>query len=241
MDGISPRRTCLRLLQEKLGGLMLPFAALSLVALQVLLAGCGVGLNGRVAETTEEPFAAASPLPDASLASPPASPAPASEDEGTSLPATNPPLTIASPSFSFGEPIPSLFTCDGENISPLLEWTEPPIGTSSFALIADDPDAPGGTWVHWVLFNIPPEWRGLPSGIPTAGELAHGGRQGSNSGGNVGYAGPCPPSGTHRYFFKLYALDAEFNLPPGISKADLLKAMQGHVLAQVETMGTYAR
>jgi Raf kinase inhibitor-like YbhB/YbcL family protein len=140
-----------------------------------------------------------------------------------------------------GKGIPRQYTCDGNDISPPLQWDEPPPGTQSFALIADDPDAPSGTFVHWVLFNLPPQARALPEGIRPEPRLADGARHGKNSWGNKGYGGPCPPGGTHRYFFKLYALDTMLDLPAGASKEQLLRAMQGHILAETELMGQYGR
>jgi Raf kinase inhibitor-like YbhB/YbcL family protein len=150
------------------------------------------------------------------------------------------PLVLTSTALVPAEPIPPRYTCDGDNISPPLQWSAPPDGTQSFALIVDDPDAPGGTWVHWVLFNLPEGTRDLPEAIPPDADLSGGGRHGSNSWKLLGYGGPCPPGGTHRYFFKLFALDTVLNLDAGASKDDLLQAMQGHVLAQTELMGTYS-
>jgi hypothetical protein len=151
-------------------------------------------------------------------------------------------LKVESPAFSPGGDIPRQHTCDGPDLSPPLRWSEPPAGTQSLALICDDPDAPAGTWVHWVLYRIPASARGLPEGVPKRETLADGSRQGRNDFGKVGYGGPCPPRGPkHRYFFKLYALDTVLDLPPGATKAELLKAMEGHVLAQGELMGRYGR
>lgn len=148
---------------------------------------------------------------------------------------------LRSPEFSTGDPIPVGFTCDGEDISPPLEWSSPPEATEALALILDDPDAPGGTWVHWLLFNIPPDRTSLPVGIPAQPVREDGSRHGANSWGRTDYGGPCPPSGTHRYFFKLYALDQELDLEAGATKSELLEAMDGHILAQAETIGTYSR
>ena len=150
-------------------------------------------------------------------------------------------LTITSDAFASGQSIPAKYSCIGRNVSPPLAWNEPPAGTQSFALIMDDPDAPVGTWVHWVLFNIPASSRGLPEAIPSAGTLSDGSLHGKNSGGNPGYNGPCPPSGTHRYFFKLYALDEMLGLSSGADKGELLQAMEGHTLAQGELMGTFRK
>lgn len=137
--------------------------------------------------------------------------------------------------------IPRVYTCDGEDRSVPLAWTEPPAGTQSFALIADDPDAPAGTWVHWVLYNIPAHTRALLEGLGPLASLPDGSLHGKNSWRKLGYGGPCPPRGTHRYFFKLYALDIQLALQPGATKDDVLKAMEGHILAQTELMGTYKR
>ena len=148
---------------------------------------------------------------------------------------------LTSTAFAPGEPIPQKYTCDGEDISPPLQWSDPPQGTQSFALIADDPDAPIGTWVHWVLYNLPAEARALPEAVPPDAELPDGSRHGQNGWRKLGYGGPCPPSGTHRYFFKLYALDTVLDLAAGASKKQVLQAMEGHILAQTELMGVYTR
>lgn len=148
---------------------------------------------------------------------------------------------LTSTAFSQGTPIPALYTCQGRDISPPLAWGEPPASTRSFALIMDDPDAPVGIWVHWVIYNLPPEARSLPEALPTDGQLPDGSLQGKNSWNRLGYGGPCPPSGTHRYFFKLYALDTTLSLSTGASKGQLIQAMEGHILAQAELMGTYAK
>ena len=150
-------------------------------------------------------------------------------------------LTLTSAAFAEGAAIPSTYTCDGEDVSPPLSWTAAPDGTKSLALINDDPDAPGKTWVHWVVYNLPTSLRQLPEALPTDPELPDGTRQGLTDFGRVGYGGPCPPSGTHRYFFKLYALDAVLSLPPRATKQQVETAMKGHVLAQAQLMGTYRR
>jgi Raf kinase inhibitor-like YbhB/YbcL family protein len=137
--------------------------------------------------------------------------------------------------------IPSHYTCDGDDVSPPLAWNNIPPGTKSLALIADDPDAPNKTWVHWVIFNIPPFVDGLPEDVRHDGLLPNGACQGRNDFGRIGYGGPCPPSGTHRYFFKLFALDTLLDLEPGSSKDEVLEAMQGHILGQSELMGEYRR
>ena len=151
------------------------------------------------------------------------------------------PFELTSSAFAPGEPIPRKYTCDGEDISPPLRWGDPPQDTQSFALIADDPDAPMGTFVHWVLYNLLAEARALLEAVPTDAELPDGSRHGQNSWQRLGYGGPCPPSGTHRYFFKLYALDTVLDLAAGASKEQLLQAMEGHILAQAELMGVYTR
>jgi hypothetical protein len=150
-------------------------------------------------------------------------------------------IELTSPAFAQGQPIPVKYTCQGEDISPALAWGEPPAGTQSFALIMDDPDAPGGTWVHWVLFNIPASARGLPESIDANPALPDGSLSGKNSWGRTGYGGPCPPGGTHRYFFKLYALDETLAINAGADKGELEKAMVGHILAYAELMGTFTK
>ena len=150
-------------------------------------------------------------------------------------------MEIKSSAFGSGEMIPVKYTCDGADFSPPLEWTAGPAGTKSFALICDDPDAPMGTWVHWVIYDIPPTTLMLAEGITREKELPGGGTQGINDFRKIGYGGPCPPGGTHRYFFRLYALDTVLGLKPGITRDQLLKAMKGHILAEAQTMGTYKR
>lgn len=150
-------------------------------------------------------------------------------------------IQVTSSAFTEGGSIPSKYTCDGANVSPPLKWTSIPDATKSIALISDDPDAPRGTWVHWVVYDLPASLRELPEAVPPDKTLANGGKQGTNDFGKIGYGGPCPPSGTHRYFFKVYALDKALGLAPGATKAQLLKAMEGHVLAEGQLMGKYAR
>ncbi len=151
-------------------------------------------------------------------------------------------LTLESTAFGAGERIPAKYTADGQDVSPPLRWSEPPEGTKSFALICDDPDAPRGTWVHWLIWNIPADVRELPEAVPPREELANGARQGTNDFGRIGYGGPAPPPGRpHRYFFRLYALDTVLELPAGARRAELEDAMKGHVLAGGELMGTYGR
>lgn len=150
-------------------------------------------------------------------------------------------LELTSASFEDGGMIPRRHTCDGTDVSPALAWSRVPDGTVALALICDDPDAPMGTWVHWVLYDLPPDVTGLPEAAPTQEILDNGGKQGRNDSRNIGYGGPCPPSGTHRYHFKLYALDREVGLKPGAAKKQLLQAMQGHILAEAQLMGRYKR
>lgn len=150
-------------------------------------------------------------------------------------------LTLSTKSFAPGGEIPRKYTCEGDNLSPELSWSEPPKGTQNFALIADDPDAPSGTFTHWVLYGVSTETRQLAEGS-SRGQLPAGASQGRNDFGKTAYGGPCPPPGKpHRYFFKLYALDTKLGLKPGASKQQLEQAMKGHVLAQSEVMGTFKR
>jgi Raf kinase inhibitor-like YbhB/YbcL family protein len=150
-------------------------------------------------------------------------------------------MELKSSAFAAGGMIPKQYTCDGQDIAPPLSWSNVPAKTKSLALIADDPDAPMGTWVHWVMWNIPPTVRALGEHLPKTDTLPNGIKQGMTDFKRIGYGGPCPPSGTHRYFFKLYALDTTLNLPPTTTKKDLEKAMQGHILQQAELMGKYTR
>src|SRR3954454_14452988 len=145
-------------------------------------------------------------------------------------------MKLSSPAFKPGELIPSKFSCDDENWSPPLEWEDVPPPAKSLALIVDDPDAPSGLFVHWVIFDISPGNHGLNEGTGATGTT-----QGTNGFGDIGYGGPCPPNGTHRYYFHLYALDAMLHLPSGVSRQELDSAMQGHILAETELMGRYAR
>jgi len=150
-------------------------------------------------------------------------------------------MTITSTAFSDGGMIPPKYTADGANVSPPLAFGGAPAGTKTFALICDDPDAPRGTWVHWVLYNLPAGVTSLPENVPPQPKLASGALQGRNDFGRIGYGGPAPPSGTHRYFFKVYALDCVLKLDPGATKAQLLKAMNGHILAEGQLVGKYSR
>lgn len=150
-------------------------------------------------------------------------------------------LTLTSSAFAEGAMIPKKYTCDADDISPDLAWSGAPAGTKSFALVCDDPDAPVGTWVHWVLFDIPAGVSALPSGVPPDAELQNGARHGLNDFRRLGYGGPCPPGGTHRYYFKIYALDTRLSLVSGCTKAEVLATMQGHILAEGRLMGKYKR
>ena len=152
-------------------------------------------------------------------------------------------FTLTSAAFRDGAGIPVKYTCDGVDVSPPLSWSSAPAGTGSFALIVDDPDAPAGTWVHWVLYNLPADVSELPENIAKVESLdLDGARQGRNDFRRPGYGGPCPPPGpAHRYFFKLYALAAPLTLKAGAQKRDVEAAMEGHVLATAQLMGTYGR
>ncbi len=150
-------------------------------------------------------------------------------------------MDLTSIAFKQGDPIPKQYTCDGPNISPPLQWSDTPGKTKSIALIVEDPDAPRGTWVHWILFNIPHSAAALPENIKKTRTIPNGARQGLNDFREIGYGGPCPPGGRHRYFFKIYALDTELLLDPGTTRNEIEKAMKGHVLAEAQLMGTYQR
>ncbi|NIP44225.1 MAG: YbhB/YbcL family Raf kinase inhibitor-like protein [candidate division Zixibacteria bacterium] len=149
-----------------------------------------------------------------------------------------PEIKITSPAFVQGGTIPARYTCDGDDICPEMSWKNVPEEAVSLAMIVDDPDAPGGTWIHCVAYNISPADTSISTEEIAAGKEVV---MGKNSWGKMEYGGPCPPSGTHRYFFKIYALDKELELEPGATKEDLLKAMEGHILARGELMGTYHR
>lgn len=150
-------------------------------------------------------------------------------------------IKLRSTAFEEGGMIPKQYTCDGKDISPPLAWESVPDSTKSIALICDDPDAPMGTWVHWVLFNLPANIKELPENIPPQEILENGAKQGTNDFRNIGYGGPCPPGGTHRYYFKIYALDTVLTLEAGATKAKLLKVMEEHILAEGKLMGKYKR
>lgn len=221
----------------------------------LLLAGCAQA--GPATKATAQPGSteipsASTPEPSqagpAQIAAPTQTPAP-NPGIVTAVPAsTLPPaptesqMKITTPAFTDGQPVPARYTCTGENISPALVFEGLPAGAKSLALIVDDPDAPGGTWVHWVLYNLPPGLAGLPEKLASGATLSGTGSQGPTSFGRPGYGGPCPPPGKpHRYFFKLYALDLEPSMPVGLDKTALLKQMDGHILAQAQLMGTFQR
>jgi len=151
-------------------------------------------------------------------------------------------FSVTSPAFASGAAIPKPYTCEGTDISPALAWSGSPTQTAGLALIVDDPDAPVGTWVHWVIWNLPGSAHQLQENVPKHDRLDSGAAQGSNDFRKIGYNGPCPPPGkTHRYFFRLYALDGKLNLAPGATRKELDAAMKGHILAQAEYMGTFRR
>jgi hypothetical protein len=150
-------------------------------------------------------------------------------------------MKLTSPAFPEGGAIPKQYTCDGKDISPPLAWSDVPAGTKSFALICDDPDAPAGVWVHWVAYDLPASSTGLPEAVPAREEIPGGGRQGRNDFRKIGYNGPCPPSGTHRYVFTVSALDGTLELSAGATKGELVAALNGHVLAEGRLTGNYSR
>jgi len=150
-------------------------------------------------------------------------------------------IKLTSVAFKEGEAIPRAYTCDGANVSPPLEWAGVPKTATTIAIVADAPDAPGGTCTHWLLYNLPADNIGLVENLTATEKVAAGGFQGTNDFGKIGYGGPCPPSGTHHYFFRIYAIDSELPLKAGVSKAELLKAMDGHVVLPGQLMGTYRR
>ena len=161
-------------------------------------------------------------------------------DEGDELVGSND-FVIESTAFDYGDSIDSDYTCDGSDVSPQFQWSGAPAGTQSFVLISDDPDAPVGTWVHWVYYDIPATVGELREAFPPDERPELGGAQGITDFRRIGYGGPCPPGGTHRYFFRLYALDTVLGLAPGATKRQVLQAAEGHILAQAELMGTYTR
>lgn len=162
-------------------------------------------------------------------------------EKGENEMATATEIKLSSTAFKDGQMMHAMYTCDGQNVSPPLKWEHSPQNTQSFALIMDDPDAPMGTYVHWVMWNIPADTNELQEDVLPRQELANGAKQGFNSSKKVGYTGPCPPSGTHRYYFKLYALDTMLKLESDTTKQKLLSAMEGHILAESQLMGRYQR
>lgn len=150
-------------------------------------------------------------------------------------------IKITSSAFSEGGMIPAKYTCDGEDISPPLKWEAVPEGTVSIALICDDPDAPMGTWVHWILYNLPPDTKQLSEKFPDDETLPNQARQGITDFGKTGYGGPCPPGGTHRYYFKIYALDTKIDIVKIADKASVVQSMQGHIIGEGTLMGRYKR
>ncbi len=202
-----------------------------LCALLMVLAGCAPA-----PDAPEEPAAVIEEAAEVIIPTDtPLPPAEDSEEETDAEGETTMQMSLTSPAFNEGEVIPVQYSCDGDDVSPDLDWFGIPEGTASLAFIMDDPDAPVGTWIHWVLYNIPADMPGLQLGLTGAGV------DGTNSWGTTGYGGPCPPGGTHRYFFKLYALDLNLDLAAGAYKEELLAAMDGHILGQAELMGTYTR
>jgi Raf kinase inhibitor-like YbhB/YbcL family protein len=158
------------------------------------------------------------------------------------IPAASASLTVTSSAFPSGGSIPAKYSCEGANVSPALEWSGIPAKTKSLALICEDPDAPTGTWTHWVLFNLPASTTTLPEKMDTAATLSSGAKQGTNDFQKTGYGGPCPPPGKpHRYFFKIYALDTELALKPDATRNEVLRAMEHHIVAEGQLMGTYQR
>jgi len=150
-------------------------------------------------------------------------------------------IKISSTAFKEGAMIPSKYTCDGENVSPMIAWTNYPKRTETFVLIADDPDAPMGTWVHWVVYNIPHEINKLDEAFLQDKQFDNGIMQGTTDFQTIGYGGPCPPGGTHKYFFKIYALDVKLDVEPGLQKKKILKAMESHIIAKGKLMGKYKK
>ncbi len=162
---------------------------------------------------------------------------PSNTQEGKSMA-----FRLSSPAFAHEATIPVKYTCDGPDVSPPLKWDGLPDGTQSLVLICDDPDAPMGTWVHWVMYNIPTSVTELPEGVPTEPTVLNGIVQGINDFKRIGYGGPCPPAGKpHRYFFKLYAVDIPTNWESGLTKAAVLKKIEGHILGEAQLMGRYQR
>lgn len=206
-----------------------------IVSVAVVTLGAACGTDNDNGDGT--PAASATAGAPTTAASP--SPAPSPTPGATATPDASA-FRLTSEMFGDGETLPVDFTCDGANVSPPLAWENVPDGTQSFALIMDDPDAPSGDFVHWVLYDIPADLRALPEAVPAGETVAGIGTQGVNGANQPGFIGACPPSGEHRYQYKLYALDTVLGLPPRSTKADLLAAMEGHMLAQALLTGLYA-
>lgn len=202
-------------MRSRFGAHVLPAVLAVLLGLSLLLAGCGSSPGGTPAAPTPFPTAAA----------------------GAGAPA----FTLTSPAFAASQAIPRDFSCDGAGGSPALAWSAPPPGTASLALIMEDPDTAAGTFTHWVLYDLPAGTRSLRATVPPGASGPAGSFQGPNSSGRAGYSPPCPPSGTHRYFFHLYALDAAPAVSSTADEAALLLVLPGHVLAQADLLGTYGR
>ncbi len=217
------------------------FLLLVLVLMAALVPACGPG--GPAAETrvtvemTSEPVQAT----ERKSTEPPAATDATTLEPTDSMGGATMTFSLSSTAFEHEATIPERYTCDDQDLSPALSWSDIPQGTAALALVMEDPDAPAGTWVHWVLFNIPASVAMLEEAVPDEERLPSGAVHGQNSWGDLGYGGPCPPSGTHRYFFRLYALDTNLDLGPGATKEQVLIAMQGHVLSEAELMGRYAR
>jgi Raf kinase inhibitor-like YbhB/YbcL family protein len=201
----------------------------------LLLAGCGASAAAPASETPVAAPTLELPIPT-----------PAASTSAPTLSAATPTailFELTSSAFEEGQPIPVRYTCHGENLSPSLTWNQPPPGTKSYVLIMEDPDAvgvAGFVWDHWLLFNVPADVLTLSEGIPGETELPDGSRQGQNSSNRTGYAGPCPPSGqTHGYVFTLYAVDTTLELETRPGKVDILRAIDGHILAQAQLVGLY--
>ena len=213
---------------------MLIFMSL-LLLIGVAAASCGQPAAPPEQEALPEEGTPAEEVPPPEEATPPEPEAPPPPEEEEKV------LSLSSPAFEEGGEIPGKYSCDGQKVSPPLRWNGTPAGTGSFALIMDDPDAPGKVFTHWVLFNLPPDVLELAEDIPKKSELESGALQGKNGMGSTGYFGPCPPGGTHHYRFTIYALDKPLDLAAGVSKERVLKAMEGHILAEAQLIGTYRR
>ena len=202
----------------------------SVISLLLARAAAGAAASGSSKSSSKASLAARVEAP------------PGSGTDAASEPSAKPAsLELRTTAFKPGGDIPGKFTCSGTDVSPALAWGEAPSGTAGFALIMDDPDAPAGTWVHWVVYDLPASARQLPEGVPKGDTVSGGWRQGINDFGNPGYGGPCPPPGKpHRYFFKLYALDKQLGLNRA-TKQTVEQAMKGHILAQGELMGRFGR